>query len=165
MSKEIFTQLAEYNQWANTRLYGMARALPDKAYRRDVGLFFASLHGTLNHLMVADRIWLKRLTGEGTALKKMDAILYDDLGELWEARVVLDERILAFVESRREPMFGKPWKDETSGRLSKGTLAELLSHFFNHQTHHRGQAHACLSILGVEPQTLDLLQFQAGKRG
>src|ERR1700730_11555881 len=65
MSIENFRQLADYNHWANRRLYGAALAMPDEAYRRRTGVFFKSMHGTLNHLLLTDRIWLKRLTGEG----------------------------------------------------------------------------------------------------
>ena len=64
--KEHFEMLARYNQWANARLYGMAAALPDEAYRRNVGAYFGSLQGTLNHILTADRVWMRRLTGEGT---------------------------------------------------------------------------------------------------
>ena len=65
MRVDQFTQLAAYNHWANARLYSFAAALPDAAYRQDTGVFFKTLHGTLNHLLLTDRIWLKRLTGQG----------------------------------------------------------------------------------------------------
>jgi uncharacterized damage-inducible protein DinB len=63
--KSHFSQMAKYNTWANARLYGMARGLPDKLYRKNVGAFFGSLHGTLNHLLVTDRVWMRRFTGIG----------------------------------------------------------------------------------------------------
>jgi uncharacterized damage-inducible protein DinB len=59
----LFNMLAAYNGWANRRLYAAAAELPDEAYRADRGAFFKSVHGTLNHLLVADRIWMKRFTG------------------------------------------------------------------------------------------------------
>jgi uncharacterized damage-inducible protein DinB len=63
MSFSQFQQLAAYNRWANAQLYAAALAMSDEAYRRPTGVFFGSLHGTLNHLLLADRIWLRRLTG------------------------------------------------------------------------------------------------------
>ena len=65
MTKRIFQQLAAYNRWANARLYAAALDLSDQAYRLHIGVFFSSVHGTLNHVLLTDRIWLKRLTGEG----------------------------------------------------------------------------------------------------
>jgi len=72
-----FTQFARYNGWANRLLYTATAQLSDEQYRQDVGLFFTSVHGTLNHLLVADAIWMKRLTGEGEAPAKLDVILHD----------------------------------------------------------------------------------------
>ena len=82
MSIENFRQLADYNHWANRRLYGAALEMPDEAYRRPTGVFFGSLHGTLNHLLLTDRIWLKRLTGEGEHPDRLNAILFEDRKEL-----------------------------------------------------------------------------------
>jgi uncharacterized damage-inducible protein DinB len=76
--KAHFEQFAAYNRWANARLYEAALALDDAAYRRDVEAFFKSLHRTLNHLLLTDRIWLKRLTGEGEHPNRLDAIIYED---------------------------------------------------------------------------------------
>ena len=78
MAIENFRQLAAYNHWANLQLYGAALQLPEQSYRRPVGVFFGSLHGTLNHLLLTDRIWLRRLTGDGDHPATLDAILYDD---------------------------------------------------------------------------------------
>jgi uncharacterized damage-inducible protein DinB len=88
-----FSMLAAYNSWANRRLYEAAAALSDADYRADRGAFFKSVHGTLNHLLVGDRIWMKRFTGEGDAPTKLDAILFDDLPSLRSARVAEDARI------------------------------------------------------------------------
>lgn len=93
-----FATMAEYNGWANVRLYRMARQLTDEQYRRDVGVYFKSLHGTLNHLLAADRIWMHRLTGVGDHPNKLNAILFDDLPSLSVAREQEDHRIVRFVE-------------------------------------------------------------------
>lgn len=71
--KSHFTRMAKYNSWANARLYGMAHGLADDLYRKNVGAFFASLHGTLNHLLVTDRIWMRRFTGTGDHPAKLNA--------------------------------------------------------------------------------------------
>lgn len=88
MSTAHWIMLAGYNTWANVRLYGAVRALPAETFRAEAGAFFGSLRGTLNHLLVADRIWMKRLTGEGDAPDRLDAILHGDLGSLSEARAM-----------------------------------------------------------------------------
>ena len=78
--------LAGYNAWANERVYDAAEGLSDADYRADRGAFFKSVHGTLNHLLVADRIWMRRFTGEGDAPNRLDAILFERLDELRAAR-------------------------------------------------------------------------------
>jgi hypothetical protein len=77
--KAHFAKMAKYNAWANGRLYAAASSLPDESYRKNVGAFFGSLHGTLNHLLVTDRIWMRRLTGVGENPEKLNAIMFDDL--------------------------------------------------------------------------------------
>lgn len=157
--KQHFTLMAEYNRWANERLYRMAGALTDEEYRRDVGAYFKSLHGTLNHLLVADQIWLWRMTGTGDAPTRLDAIVVDDLAELTDVRRREDERLVKFVEGLPDAQ-----PDATieyrmfNGSTQRQKLREVLAHLFNHQTHHRGQAHAILTSLGVkEPDSLDVL--------
>ena len=157
--KAHFASLAKYNRWANARLYGMAGALPDEAYRKNVGAYFGSLHGTLNHLLVADRIWMSRITGSADHPSSLDAIVYDDLKSLRSARETEDDRIVKVVGEFDEAAFERAWDYRTlNGTPQRQPLREILAHLFNHQTHHRGQAHAILTILGVtEPEPLDLL--------
>lgn len=162
--REHFHQFAAYNAWANARLYGAALSLDEELYRRPIGVFFSSLHGTLNHLLLTDRIWLKRLTGEGEHPNRLDAILHDDRLELASARAAEDRRIIRVVEDFEEEAYGGLVAYRTtSGAAHEQPLRDILAHVFNHQTHHRGQAHACLSILtGAEPPSLDLLALQRG---
>jgi uncharacterized damage-inducible protein DinB len=160
--KTHFVTMAKYNAWANARLFRMAGALQDELYRRDVGTYFKSLHGTLNHLLTADRIWLRRLTGVGDHPDKLNAILFDELSPLHAARLEADGRILDFVQGLGEPDFEQMWDYRTlNGVPLRQRRREILAHLFNHQTHHRGQAHAILTVLGVsEPDPLDLLIMQ-----
>lgn len=157
--KSHFLLMAKYNAWANARFYKMASVLPDELYRKDVGVYFGSLHGTLNHILTADRIWMRRLTGTGEHPDKLNAILFDDAALLRAARQAEDQRILGFVEGLTEADFERTLEYRTlSGTPQKQVLGDILAHFFNHQTHHRGQGHAILTVLGVaEPDPLDLL--------
>ncbi len=163
MQKERYDELAAYNRFVNLRLYAEAATLPDEVRKRPIGLFFKSLHGTLNHLLVADYIWLRRMTGDGPQPERLNQTLYDDFAELRAAREAEDERIFAFVT-------GTDAYDRTleyqnsSGKTFQQALGPALTHFFNHQTHHRGQVHAGLTIAGIrEPASLDLLGLQRGQ--
>jgi uncharacterized damage-inducible protein DinB len=160
--KTHFVMMAKYNAWANARLFRMAGALPDELYRKEVGAYFKSLHGTLNHLLVADRIWMRRLTGAGDHPDRLDATLFDDLPSLHAARVAEDGRITGFVQGLEESAFEEVCDYCTlNGTPQRQARREILAHLFNHETHHRGQAHAILTMLGVaEPDPLDLLLMQ-----
>lgn len=160
--KELFTMLGAYNAWANRRVYAAATALPEADYRRDAGAFFGSLHATLNHLLVGDRIWMRRFTGEGPQPDRLDAILHDDLPGLRSAREAEDARIEAYVTGLDETTLAGRFRYRTVVRPTEveQPLAPALLHFFNHQTHHRGQAHALLTRFAGDAPSLDLLQFQ-----
>jgi uncharacterized damage-inducible protein DinB len=164
MAVENFRQLAAYNHWANLRLYGAALDMAEELYRRPTGVFFGSLHGTLNHLLLTDRIWLKRLTGQGEHPDRLNAVLYDDRQDLLRARIAEDARLKDVVASYTDADLAKAIAYQTtSGKPYSQALQDILLHLFNHQTHHRGQAHACCSILtGTEPPSLDLLLYQRG---
>lgn len=158
----LFTMLANYSRWANRRLHDAVDALSEEAFRTDCGAFFGSLHGTLNHLVVGDLIWLQRLTGSGEAPTALDAIVADDRSALRAAREAADARLLAYVCSLRA--------EDLAGTVSYTTLsrpaavaqplAPALMHVFNHQTHHRGQAHALLTRLAGAAPSFDLLIYQ-----
>jgi uncharacterized damage-inducible protein DinB len=160
--KTHFVMMAEYNAWANARLLRTAGSLHDDLYRKDVGAYFKSLHGTLNHLLTADRIWMHRLTGAGEHPRKLNAIVADDLPALRAARDAEDERIRKFVADLAEPDFEQLCDYRTlNGTPQRQRRRDILAHLFNHQTHHRGQAHTILTLLGVaEPESLDLLIMQ-----
>lgn len=157
-----FPMLAGYNAWANRRLYAAVSDLPDAQYRADTGLFFGSLHGTLNHLLATDRIWMKRFTGEGDAPDRLDAILHEDFAGLRAARESEDRRITEWVGSLdADALAGLfSYRRVTSPEIFTQPLAPALLHVFNHQTHHRGQCHAGLTRLVGRTPELDLLFFQ-----
>ena len=102
-----------------------------------------SLHGTLNHLLLTDRLWLKRLSGEGDHPNDLNAILYEDRMELTKARIALDNRLIEVMSTYDDTaLSGLHSYRTTSGMPKAQVLADTLLHLFNHQTHHRGQAHA-----------------------
>jgi uncharacterized damage-inducible protein DinB len=160
--KPHFAMMAGYNVWCNERIYDVAAQLSDADYRADRGAFFKSVHGTLNHLLVADRIWLKRFSGTGEAPNRLDAILFENLSELHAARQKEDERIVAYVDSLSEAdLAGRiRYRTITNPIEIEQPLAPALVHFFNHQTHHRGQAHCLLTGFGLDAPSLDLILFQ-----
>ncbi|PIF27422.1 putative damage-inducible protein DinB [Acidovorax sp. 56] len=163
-----FSQLARYNQWATARLLDAAAALPEADYRRDVGLFFRSIHGTLNHLLVGEHLlWFVRFS-EGTSPRvALDAEVEAD-------RKALALRLLEGA-ARWAPLIASFSQDRWSGTLDyttmRGTAASLpfaatLAHVFNHGTHHRGQITAALTALGQPCPELDLVYFlQAEQAG
>lgn len=159
--QEHFKRFAAYNTWANARLYDAATALTDFERKRDIKGYFGSLHGTLNHLLVADRIWLERLTGSGEAPAALGTILYDVFTELREAREAEDERLSAYISGLDADAFDQTLAyTDTRGEDKALPVKVILTHLFNHQTHHRGQATQMLRQLGVaEPPALDLLYF------
>ncbi|WP_369807155.1 DinB family protein [Ancylobacter radicis] len=141
-----YRQFAAYNEWANQRLYAAAATLSDDQYHADGGAFFGSVHGTLNHLLATDRIWLRRITGQGEAPGRLDAILFDTLPELAGARRVEDERLLGLAEElTAERLMGELTYSNMTGARFAQPLWTVLDHLFNHQTHHRGQVHALLT--------------------
>jgi uncharacterized damage-inducible protein DinB len=160
--KPHYSMMAGYNAWANARVYEAAAGLSDSQYRADRGAFFKSVHGTLNHLLATDRIWLRRFSGEGDAPTSLDVILFDTLDDLRSARVAEDRRIVAYVEALTE--------EDLDGAVSYRTitnpvtitqpLGPALAHLFNHQTHHRGQVHGLLTGLGLAAPSLDLILYQ-----
>lgn len=165
--KDHFSMMAAYNHWANRRLYAAAGELSGEEYGRDLGAFFKSMSGTLNHVLVADRIWMKRFTGEGDAPDRLDAVIHGALPALKIARESEDKRIAEWVAGLDdEALAGRfTYVTATDMRTVSQRLAPALTHFFNHQTHHRGQAHTILSILGKSPPSLDLIYFQRTDEG
>lgn len=103
MSMDLFKQFAAYNKWANARLYAAALDLSESSYRLHIGVVFGGLHGIFNHLLLTDRLWLKRLTGEGDHPKRLDAILYEDRMELARARIAEDKRLMTVSNNMMKP--------------------------------------------------------------
>ncbi|OLP58772.1 diguanylate cyclase [Xaviernesmea oryzae] len=158
--KQQFRMLAAYNAWANQRLYAAAGALDEAAYHTDKGAFFGSLHNTLTHLVVADQIWLHRFTGTGESPKSLAAIPYPDFASLKVAREIGDQRLAAYVDALDDDLDRiVTYRALSLDQTISQRLWPLLVHMFNHQTHHRGQAHATLTALGGPSLVLDIAYF------
>jgi uncharacterized damage-inducible protein DinB len=176
--KDHFDTFARYNAWANARLYSAVSELSEADYRADRGAFFRSIHGTLNHLLATDRIWLQRFTGVGDAPDRLDAILFERFDELRRARDQEDRRITAYVVSLDDAALGGviTYRRVSSPEIKTQALAPGLAHWFNHQTHHRAQVHTmltglagkarhrpwtCWCISGCGPKGLREVKFRA----
>jgi uncharacterized damage-inducible protein DinB len=165
--KQHFMMFSTYNRWANSRIYEAVADLSEEEFNRDTGAFFGSMMGTLNHVLAADRIWMKRFTGEGDAPAKLDAILHGAFPSLKVAREAEDLRIMNWVEALDvKALAGRfTYMTATDMRTISQRLSPALAHFFNHQTHHRGQAHMILTVLGRPSVPLDLVYFQRTEEG
>ncbi len=167
MYHEQFITLAAYNRWANDRLFAAAAALSPQQFTEDRGVFFRSMCGTLNHLLCADRIWLRRFTGAGDAPDRLDAVLFATFEPLRAAREAEDARLEAYVAALSEADLGATlrYSPITQPGVIEGRLGPTLLHVFNHQTHHRGQAHAILTGFEMAGPSTDLVAFlrEAGR--
>ena len=167
--------MARYNAWFNERLYGSAEQLDDVARKADCGAFFGSIHNTLNHLVVADQIWLKRLRQSGVehgfggpALAgavldlpdghALNQPLFNDWTHLRAKRQQLDAAISAWFAAMPAdfPASTMRYSNSRGVRRAHPTW-QALSHFFNHQTHHRGQVTTLLKQAGVDPGVTDMI--------
>ena len=170
MLVENFRLMARYNQWMNNNLYTCARHLDPTLLAKDQGAFFGSILGTLNHLLVADVIWMQRFALHPLPFASLDyirqytppvalnQIVHDDLASLRRDRNEVDLCLIAFCAELSDPVLDTDlhYKD-TKGNPYSNKLSELLLHLFNHQTHHRGQTTTLFSQSGVDAGVTDLL--------
>lgn len=155
-----FPLLARFNRWVNARYYACCATLSDAERRRERGAFFGSIHRTLNHILVVDRLWLGRIEGAASGIASLDQILYDDFDDLRSARAHEDERLIAFVDG----LTSQELERVVRYRFIDGTPAATPLHLifvtlFNHQAHHRGQVHALLTQTGAQVPGSDVIDF------
>ena len=151
--------MARFNAWVNDRLYGCVAGISDQAYREDRKAYFGSIHNTLNHLLVVDRLWTHRIEGSDHGLESLDQILSDDFEPLRAARETEDAALVDLVDGLSEEELQSP---VTYGRMiGDGKHSTRRDHIlitlYNHQTHHRGQVHAMLTQQGIDPPPLDVI--------
>ncbi len=152
-----FCVLMGYNAWCNQRLYSAVVALSDDMYRAEHKHFLGSIHGTLNHLLLTDRLWLDRMQrGLSVPVPKLDDIVYQEFAELRKARKLLDDSLISFVDGLDDGAFNSFIQYRSSkGGTPKLTVVEILTSMNIHQNHHRGQVHHMLSVSGTVAPSLD----------
>ena len=160
-----FEKLARYNAWANRRIYDSCAALSPGALTEDRRGFFKSILGTLNHILLADRIYRQRLEKRAVTFETLDEILYADFDELRAAQADQDAWYVAFAESAAPADLDGTMSFDTveTGEYFSLPLRSCLTNLFQHQIHHRGQVHHMLSHAGIDPPPLDVIKFSAGE--
>jgi uncharacterized damage-inducible protein DinB len=161
MDAAYFHQLSRYNAWANERIYAACAKLSDEERKRRRPSFFGSIHRTLNHILVGDRVWLSRLDGRPHGIQSLDQELYGDFAELKAARSQEDARLSAILGSYKDEDLQHTLAYRSmAGEAKSLPMVQVLGHLFNHQTHHRGQVHGLISDTPVAPPSLDLLHLE-----
>ena len=152
-----FRMLARYNRIANERLYEACGQLDPVEYRRGRKGSFGSIHGLLNHLLLGDRIWMSRFAGRGHTTPPLNSILFEGFAELRSARAAQDEEIEAFFAKTDADFLQRQFPyTNNQGKAYVETALVAVLHFFNHQTHHRGQVHVMISQTDIKPPSLDM---------
>ncbi len=151
-----YIAISTYNQWMNQKLYAVCDDIPDVERKSDRGAFFKSIHGTLNHILVADRIWLGRFT-QAPFVVRLDRELYSNFSELRAERERLDLVIIDWAQQLTPDWLNADFTYTNSSGVTRTRPHWLLvTHLFNHQTHHRGQITALLNQMGYESGVTDL---------
>ena len=155
-----FSTLARYHRWATMRLLDAIAPLNDEDYRRGVGLFFGSIHGTLNHLLVAEGLWHTRFAEGRSPVVALDAEVSpdrDEVAAMLREAVARWEALVASIPLSR-------YAEKLDYRTMRGSdvslpFAATLGHVFNHGTHHRGQITVALTAMGKPCPELDLVRM------
>lgn len=154
----LFQTMARYNAWMNGKLYDAAAALSDEERKADRGAFFRSVHDTLDHIVLGDRVWMNRLSGSAHPVKKIGERLFDDFGELRAARDALDREILGWTAGLTVEWLAEPltWTSMIYDKTFSYPRWGMVQHMFNHQTHHRGQTTTLLKQAGLDVGVTDM---------
>jgi len=165
-----YREMAWYNREMNRKIYAVCSGLTDEERKRDLGAFFGSIHGTLNHLVLTDRAWLVRFTGDAEKYRSRDSsgktieyktlahVLYPDWNDLCREREKTDEDIIRYVAGLTPDAVSRTLSYQTSsGEPCSHPVWWALSHMFNHETHHRGQVTTLMKQLGKDPGVTDLV--------
>ena len=160
VSPEWCRMMARYNAWQNDGLRMVVAELSPEALTLDRGAHFGSILMTLSHILWADRTWLARIESRHHDLGGVaDSVRHAPDARTWiEARTKADDALLAWASRVTPETLAAPltWTPASGGPPRTKDLGLIVSHMFNHQTHHRGQVHAMLTSAGVQPQATDL---------
>lgn len=161
--KTLFQTYARYNQTMNAQIYAACSELSDEQRRRDGGAWFKSIYGTLNHILLTDKAWLGRFTGEPFVAEALDTELFETWDEMRSERAAFDERLIAWIDALEAERLREDLTFQPMSRPGPVTLTLWLavSHLWNHQTHHRGQATTLMNALGADSGVTDLPTIRA----
>jgi uncharacterized damage-inducible protein DinB len=155
--------MARYNRWQNQSLYGCAAQLSDAQRQEQRGAFFGSIHGTLSHLLFGDQAWMSRFTGDEAFKPTATSIAASataiaDWADLRQQRVALDDAIIRWADALTPAALDGDltWRPMSGGNANTRPRWLLVTHMFNHQTHHRGQVHGLLTAFGQKPDVTDI---------
>lgn len=158
--------MAQYNEWMNARLYALCASLPDTELHLDRGAFFRSIYATLNHITYGDLAFLSRFTGDPRDVPELGADLFGTFSRLREERSALDKRLLLWSASLSPEWLAEAltYTSKIDGKTRTVPKWVLVTHLYNHQTHHRGQVTTLLSQMGLDVGSTDIpfmAQFNA----
>ncbi len=155
--RQYCIMMATYNRNANETLYEACSKLSENDLTADKGAFFGSILATLNHIMVGDDIWMSRFEKTPLPHKQLDAVPYGNFTDLKKARAERDQKFIAFFKNTDGAFYEGDFAfTSMAGDTFIKPLQQIVAHFFNHQTHHRGQVHTLLTQAGVKTPVSDL---------
>jgi len=156
---EYFVLQARYSQWVNNRLYDVCATLADVELKRNRGVFFSSIHGTWNHLLLGDRLWLARLQDQPQPYQRLDLELYAEFAELRAAQTAGDQALLDWVQNLSAGDLQRriAFRSLSTGQDKVLAVATMLTTLFIHKNHHRGQITALLSQCGCDYGAIDFI--------
>ena len=154
----LYQRMAAYNGWMTEKVYAAAGKLSDAERKEDRGAFFKSVHSTLNHILFADRAWLGRFTGRTYEIKGMGVDLYENFADLTAAQSAINQDTIAFARDLTPDWLAgtQEWTSGMDGITRQRPRWLLVTHMFNHQTHHRGQVTTLLTQAGIDVGVTDL---------
>lgn len=158
ITSEYCALMARYNEWMNSRLYALCADLPEAELRKDRGAFFKSIYLTLNHIMYGDLAFLSRFTAVPAVVPEPGVELFSGFADLRIEREALDARLLAWATSLTPQWLAEPlsYTSAIDGQVRTAPKWALVTHMFNHQTHHRGQVTTLLAQMGLDIGSTDL---------
>lgn len=156
--RNYYELMAEYNKWMDDKIYAVCGEIPDNARKKDMGAFFKSIHGTLNHIYYGDIAWLERLRDNKFTPRKLGADIFNDFDELRAAQEKTDIEIIDWAKTLTPEYLSSTYDYVSNVEGFKRTLPRwvLAAHMFNHQTHHRGQVTTLIKQLGIDPGITDI---------
>lgn len=154
---DYFRLMAKYNHWMNCRIFAVCAGIPDADRRRDLGAFFKSIHATLDHIYYGDVAWMNRFSGQAPGVD-IGQQLNPTFDGLKAAREAMDEAIIEWAEQLDETWLKEEFRytSNVDGKTRVLPAWVLVTHLFNHQTHHRGQVTTLIKQLGYEPGVTDI---------